>query len=95
MAHNPEENQEFLSNSGGDVAFRHQQAVEIVPFFLQPEDEPAAWARVVHALRFSTAWGQGNLSKPYPLHLAHTLLEDMKAAVPPYDVASDEESDMI
>lgn len=91
MADN-QDNRAFLSNLGGDIAFRHQQAVEMVPFFLQPSDNPVIWTRIAHALRYSSAWGQGNLTLPYPLHLARTLMEDMMTTVPSYEIEQDEDA---
>ncbi len=65
------------SDFGGSVGFRHQTAIEFVPFFLQSDDDPLGWCRAAHYLRFSPAWDGGNTIRPFPLHLAHTAVEDM------------------
>jgi len=62
---------------GGATAFKHQRALEIVPFFLPAGDDPRAWARLAHFLRFSPGWGGGNLKVPLPIHLADRALDDV------------------
>lgn len=69
-------NELYTFGEGAAVAYRHQQAVEFAPFFLQPGDNYLTWSRVAHFLRFSPAWETGNISLPYPIHLAKTLLQD-------------------
>lgn len=65
---------------GASTAFRHQQVVEMVPFFvrsdLQHEPGILALSRVPHYLRASPAWATGNTLRPFPLHLAKCLVED-------------------
>jgi len=68
---------------GASYAHRHQQALEIIPFFTQPEDDPLTWCRVAHFLRFSPAWDGGNTVLPYPMHLAKALLSDLMAVFQP------------
>lgn len=34
-----------------DTAFKHAQMVEVIPFFLQPDDNPEDFAGVAHRLR--------------------------------------------
>lgn len=75
---------------GGSVGFRHQTAIEFVPFFLQPDDDPLAWCRATHYLRFSPAWDGGNTVRPFSLHLAHTAVEDMMCLLG-YGEKTDEE----
>ena len=65
----------------GNEAHRQEQAVEIVPFFLQGEPEQQSkealyYSRIVHLLRSSPAWQVGNTVLPFPLHLAKALIED-------------------
>ena len=63
------------ADEGGAIAFKHQTIVEFVPFFLQPGDDPLAWCRVAHYLRFSAAWNSGH-TLPYVYHLAYNAVED-------------------
>lgn len=65
----------------GNEAYRQEQAVEIVPFFLQgtfeqQSGEALYYSRIVHLLRSSPAWQVGNTVLPFPLHLAKALIED-------------------
>jgi hypothetical protein len=62
---------------GGAHAFKHQLILEIVPFFLQPDDVPIQWARVPHFLRSSPGWNGGSITAPYPIHLGRTAIDDM------------------
>jgi hypothetical protein len=72
-----DQNNELYSfNEGGDTAYKHQQAVEFVPFFLQQGDDPLIYCRIAHFLRSSPAWEGGNIVLSYPLHLARTLVKD-------------------
>ena len=63
-----------------DIAFKHQQMVEMVPFFVRPDFQMAeavtALCRVPHYLRTSPAWRMGNIHFPYPMHLGKLLLDD-------------------
>ena len=63
-----------------DIAFKHQQMVEMVPFFVRPDfqtiDAVSALCRVPHYLRTSPAWRTGNIHSPYPMHLGKQLLDD-------------------
>lgn len=63
------------ADAGGAIAFKHQTIVELVPFFLQSGDEPLAWCRVAHYLRFSPTWNIGH-TLPYVYHLAHNAVQD-------------------
>ena len=70
----------YKSEDGGGVAFKHQQIVEMLPFFVHPDfhnvESIKALCRIPHYLRFSPAWSMGNTVLPYPMHLGDCLLED-------------------
>lgn len=70
----------YKSEEGGGIAFKHQQMIEMVPFFVHPdfqnESGLKALCRIPHYLRSSPAWGVGNLVLPYPVHLGLKLIED-------------------
>jgi hypothetical protein len=68
---------------GGDVAYKHQQAIEFVPFFLQDGDDPLVYCRIGHFLRSSSAWEGGNIVLPYPSHLGKTLVSDQMDVMSP------------
>ncbi|MEH2229778.1 MAG: RNaseH domain-containing protein [Nostoc sp.] len=65
---------------GANIPFKHQQIVEMVPFFVHPdfqtEEALKALCRVPHYLRCSPAWSMGNIVLPYPMHLAQEIIED-------------------
>lgn len=65
---------------GANIAFKHQQIVEMLPFFVradfQTEEYLKALCRVPHYLRFSPAWTMGNIVLPYPMHLGEQLIQD-------------------
>jgi hypothetical protein len=65
---------------GADTAFKHQQAIEMVPFYVHSEFAHDAGkvvlCRSLHWLRISPAWSAGNTTLPYPMHLAKCLVED-------------------
>ncbi|BAY97326.1 hypothetical protein NIES37_12640 [Tolypothrix tenuis PCC 7101] len=65
---------------GANFPFKHQQLVEIVPFFVRPDFQPEealkALCRVPHYLRYSPAWSMGNIISPYPMHLGQEVIED-------------------
>jgi len=65
---------------GANTAFRHQQIVEMVPFFarpdLQTQEGLLALCRIPHYLRSSPSWSTGNTLRPFPMHLAKCLVED-------------------
>ncbi|WP_414575802.1 RNaseH domain-containing protein [Anabaena sp. CCY 9402-a] len=66
---------------GANIAFKHQQMLEVVPFFVRTDFQKTAESlnslcRVPHYLRFSPAWSMGNILSPYPLHLGKQLIED-------------------
>ncbi len=70
---------------GVDTAFKHQQAIEMVPFYvhadLNHEEGKLALCRAVHWSRISPAWSGGNTVLPYPMHLAKCLVEDQLCIV--------------
>ncbi|MEH1857229.1 MAG: RNaseH domain-containing protein [Nostoc sp.] len=53
---------------GANISFKHQQMVEMVPFFVHPdfqtEEALKALCRVPHYLRCSPAWSMGNIILP-------------------------------
>ena len=66
---------------GVNIAFKHQQMLEILPFFVHPdfqktEESLKSLCRVPHYLRFSPAWSMGNIHSPYPMHLGKQLIKD-------------------
>lgn len=65
---------------GSGVAYKHPQAVEMVPFFVRQDYDSeigqTALCRIAHFLRLNPAWSHGNTVYPYPMHLAQQLLED-------------------
>lgn len=70
----------YKLEEGGGIAFKHQQMVEIVPFFVHPKFQTneglRSLCRIPHSLRSSPAWTMGNLVHPYPVHLGQQLIED-------------------
>lgn len=65
---------------GANIPFKHQQMVEMVPFFIRPDfqtpEGQRSLCRVLHYLRCSPAWTMGNILLPYPFHLGLQLIED-------------------
>lgn len=65
---------------GMDLAFKHQQMVEMVPFFVRPDmqslEQRLTLCRAIHYLRTSPAWTMGNTTFPYPMHLGDVLIDD-------------------
>jgi hypothetical protein len=72
-----QDNAEYAFGSGGDTAFRHQQAVEMLAFFARQDEDRFVFIRIAHLLRMSPAWGRGNTILPLPLHLARELIKDV------------------
>jgi len=64
-----------------NIAYKHQQMVEMLPFFVRPDfqskDNLKALCRVPHFLRTSPGFTKGNINHPYPMHLGIRLLEDL------------------
>lgn len=71
---------------GFNMAVKHQQMLELVPFFLrsdfQNEEYIKALCRVPHYLRVSPAWFMGNIGKPLPMHLGYSLIKLVEAQNP-------------
>lgn len=56
---------------------RMSALIEVVPAFLQPEDDPDIYARAFHLLRAAAShWVNGFTRHPLPSHLANNLTED-------------------
>jgi len=66
----------YKTDEGGGIAFKHQTIVELVPFFLQAEDDPQVWCHIPHFMRISPGWDGGNIVFPYPMHLAKSMIND-------------------
>jgi hypothetical protein len=67
--------------AGANTAFRYQQIIEMVQFFVHPtlqqsDKQVMSLCRVAHYLRSSPYWSTGNTLLPFPMHLAKTLIED-------------------
>ncbi|MEH2372862.1 RNaseH domain-containing protein [Nostoc sp.] len=67
--------------SGVNIAFKHQQMLEMLPFFIRSdfqktEESLKSLCRVPHYLRISPAWSMGNIHSPYPMHLGKQLIKD-------------------
>lgn len=69
-----------LDENGATLAFKHQQILEMVPFFIHPdfqaEEGVRSLCRCPHYLRTSPAWNMGNILHPYPMHLGIQLMAD-------------------
>ena len=50
------DNQLYSDREGSDIAYKHQQAVEMIPFILQAGDDPLVYCRIAHFLRTTPAW---------------------------------------
>ncbi|MBG1242160.1 RNAseH domain-containing protein [Nostoc sp. NZL] len=66
---------------GVNIAFKHQQMLEMLPFFIRSdfqktEESLKSLCRVPHYLRISPAWSMGNIHPPYPMHLGKQLIKD-------------------
>ncbi|MEH1942371.1 MAG: RNaseH domain-containing protein [Nostoc sp.] len=66
---------------GVNIAFKHQQMLEILPFFIRSdfqktEESIKSLCRVPHYLRISPGWSMGNIHSPYPMHLGKQLIKD-------------------
>jgi hypothetical protein len=68
-----------------EIAPKHPQIVEMVPFFVHPDyqhDEgQRQLCRCVHFLRNSPAFVMGAINKPYAMHLGEKLIEDQLCIV--------------
>lgn len=63
-----------------EIAFKHPQLIELVPFFVhaqfQDEAEQRKLCRCVQFLRVSPAFSMSHIALPYPMHLGEKLIED-------------------
>ena len=64
-----------------NIAYKHQQMIEILPFFVHPdlqtEENIKTLCRVPHYLRTSPSHTKGNIKQPYPMHLGFSLIKDL------------------
>jgi hypothetical protein len=70
------------AEAGSDEAFKHQHALEIIPFFRSTGIEDTALACVAHYLRFTPAWEMGNTTLPLPNHLGLKAVQDYLCLLP-------------
>lgn len=73
------------SEQGGGRAFKNQQVVEAVPFFLSDESLIFALGRIAYFLRFPPSWENGTTLYPLPIHLGVAALEDYVCLLPGTD----------
>lgn len=63
-----------------EIAFKHPQMIEMVPFFVHPDyqhnEGQRQLCRCVHFLRNSPGFVMGAINQPYPMHLGEPLIED-------------------
>ena len=64
-----------------NIAYKHQQMIEMLPFFVrsdfQTEEKIKVLCRTPHYLRTCPTYTKGNISQPYPMHLGLTLINDL------------------
>jgi hypothetical protein len=76
---------DLKANKYHDIAYKHAQLIEMVPFFVHPsfDDDQGRrlLCRCVHFLRISPAFTMGDIAQPYPMHLGETLVEDQLVIV--------------
>jgi len=64
-----------------NLAYKHAQIVEMLPFFVHPryqhDEGMRQLCRCIHFLRLSPGFTVGEIAVPYPMHLGETLIEDM------------------
>ena len=64
-----------------NIAYKHQQMIEVLPFFVrsdfQTEEKIKVLCRTPHYLRTCPTYTKGNISQPYPMHLGLTLIKDL------------------
>lgn len=72
-----------------DIAFKHPQLVEMVPFFVHPDFDShegrLQLCRCLHLLRISPAFVMGDILLPYPMHLGEALIKDQLCILKPED----------
>ena len=74
---------------GGSRAFKHQQVLEEVPFFLSDERISSALARMAYFFRFSPSWELGTTLFPLPNHLGYAAIEDYECLLPSIEEAEE------
>ncbi|MCU0498854.1 MAG: DUF3962 domain-containing protein [Anaerolineae bacterium] len=72
----PQDHTLYAFDDGGDKAFRHQQAIEFIPFFGVKTEDDQIFCRIAHLLRSTPAWTRGSITLPFVLHLAMKLIDD-------------------
>lgn len=81
----PEAREAFKADAhngkGNNIAYKHPQIVELVPFFVHPryqsDEGKRQICRCIHFLRNSPGFTMSNILLPYPMHLGESLIEDM------------------
>lgn len=68
------------ANPYKDIAIKHAQLIEMVPFFVHPryqsDEGQRQLCRCVHFLRNSPGFTSGDIVLPYPMHLGEKLIRD-------------------
>lgn len=68
-----------------NLAYKHPQMVELVPFFVHPrfqhDEGQRQLCRCIHFLRISPGFTAGEIILPYPMHLGEIIVEDMLCIV--------------
>ena len=73
------------TNPKHDIAMKHAQIIEMVPFFVhqryQNDEGKRQLCRCVHFLRHSPAFTMGEIALPYPMHLGEKLIRDQMVII--------------
>ncbi len=68
-----------------NLAYKHPQIVEMVPFFVHPrfqhDEGQRQLCRCIHFLRLSPGFTMGEITLPLPTHLGEKLVDDMLCIV--------------
>jgi hypothetical protein len=68
-----------------NLAYKHPQMVEIVPFFVHPrfqhDEGLRQLCRCIHFLRISPGFTAGEITLPFAMHLGEALVNDMLCIV--------------
>lgn len=71
---------DLRSHRKKDIAVKHPQIIEMVPFFVHPryqsDEGQRQLCRCVHFLRHSPSFTSGDTVLPYPMHLGEKLISD-------------------
>src|SRR5690606_2762699 len=71
---------DVVPNRFHDIAVKHPQLIEMVPFFVHPalntDSGKRAICRAIHFLRISPSFTMGDIVSPYPMHLGEKLIRD-------------------